>query len=605
MLVDSPDDFAADENDGLYKSLFDLSPLPAVVHDGRAVLCGNPAAAVTFGYASAGQMAGASVAAHVHPDSAPTFVERTAALLRGESVPPLIERLLRKDGSDFVGETFATPITWRGKPAINVIVRDLTGVREAEAELRRSEDSYRQLFELAPDPIIVHDGDSALLYNRAAAEFLSIADGTGSETSIWSAIPEDLRDRVAQRLQEVARTSEPTAPIELTLRALTGETRQAEVTSARTWWQGSPAVITVFRDLTERRRAETALRDIEERYAAVVEQAPMGMHFYELDSDDRLIFTGGNRAAVDTLGVDHDQLVGLPIEEAWPGLVGTEIPERYRTVALGDEPYEQQSVSYDDGKVSGAFETHAFSIGSRMCVAMFWDITERVRNQTELDQYRHRLEELVAERTRALDQAQRDVEAITAVAALAVELRDPYTAGHQRRVAQLSYRIALELKLDEMTAERVRIAGKLHDIGKLSIPAEILSKPGTLSPVEYDLVKGHATAACEVLNGADIGWPLAEMVSQHHERMDGSGYPAGLLGEDIMMEARILAVADVVEAMSSHRPYRASLGMSAALEEIQRHSGQHYDADVVAACVAVIDAGFEFADSSDGARGAG
>ena len=118
-------------------------------------------------------------------------------------------------------------------------------------------------------------------------------------------------------------------------------------------------------------------------------------------------------------------------------------------------------------------------------------------------------------------------------------------------------------------------------------------------------MKGHATAACDILNGADIGWPLAEMVSQHHERMDGSGYPAGLLGEDIMLEARILAVADVVEAMSSHRPYRASLGMPAALEEIQRFSGTYYDADVVAACVSVINAGFEFADSSDGARRVG
>jgi PAS domain S-box-containing protein len=604
-MIDTPGDWAADESEGLYESLFDLSPLPTVVHDGRTVLRGNPAAAATFGYESAEELVGAALIAHVHPDSVPAVVERTTAMLRGENVPPLVERFLRKDGSDFVGETFASPIRWHGQPAIHVIVRDLTEVRETEAELRRSEDSYRQLFELAPDPIIVHDGETALLYNHAAAEFLSLADATGSENSIWSVVPEDQRERVALRMQEMARTNEPAAAIELTLRVLNGELRQAEVTSARTWWHGSPAVVTVFRDLTERRLAETALHDVEERYAAVVEQAPMGMHFYRLDSREQLIFTGANKAAGDILGVDHRPLVGLPIEEAWPGLADTEVPQRYRTVAREGGQWEQQSISYDDGTVSGAFETHAFSIGPRACVAMFWDITERVRNETELDQYRLRLEELVAERTQALDQAQRDVEAVTAVAALAVELRDPYTAGHQRRVAQLSHSIALELKLDDTTAERVRIAGKLHDIGKLSIPAEILSKPGKLSPVEYELVKGHATAACDILNGADIGWPLAEMVSQHHERMDGSGYPAGLLGEDIMMEARILAVADVVEAMSSHRPYRASLGMPAAVEEIQRLSGTCFDEDVVAACVSVINSGFEFADSSDGVRRAG
>ena len=163
-VVDSPDDFTADESEGLYKSLFDLSPLPTVVHDGRTVLRGNPAAAATFGYESAEELAGASLIAHVHPDSVPAVVERTTAMLRGESVPPLVERLLRKDGSDFVGETYASPTTWHGTPAIHVIVRDLTEVREAEAELRRSEDSYRQLFELAPDPIIVHDGETALLY---------------------------------------------------------------------------------------------------------------------------------------------------------------------------------------------------------------------------------------------------------------------------------------------------------------------------------------------------------------------------------------------------------------------------------------------------------
>jgi HD-GYP domain-containing protein (c-di-GMP phosphodiesterase class II) len=150
--------------------------------------------------------------------------------------------------------------------------------------------------------------------------------------------------------------------------------------------------------------------------------------------------------------------------------------------------------------------------------------------------------------------------------------------------------------LDEEQVGQIVVAAKLHDIGKLSIPAEILSKPGRLMPVEYELVKGHAMAAHEMLSKVDIGWPLEKMVVKHHERMDGSGYPFGLGGSEIMDEARILAVADVVEAMSSHRPYRPSLGMALAMAEIEAHRSKLYDSNVVDACLAVIGSGFEFGD---------
>jgi putative nucleotidyltransferase with HDIG domain len=167
----------------------------------------------------------------------------------------------------------------------------------------------------------------------------------------------------------------------------------------------------------------------------------------------------------------------------------------------------------------------------------------------------------------------------------ATEARDPYTAGHQRRVTELSVALARKLGLDERAIEATRAAGLLHDIGKLSIPAEILSKPSVLSPLEMSLMKTHPQSAYEILRTVDFPWPVADIVLQHHERMDGSGYPQEMRGTAILMEARILAVADVVEAMSSHRPYRVALGIEAALAEIQRGRGVQYDALVADACL--------------------
>ena len=177
----------------------------------------------------------------------------------------------------------------------------------------------------------------------------------------------------------------------------------------------------------------------------------------------------------------------------------------------------------------------------------------------------------------------------------ATETRDPYTAGHQRRMTELSVAVARRLGLDESAIEATRAAGLLHDIGKLSIPAEILSKPSVLSFIEMSLIRTHPQSAHEVLRTIDFPWPVADIVLQHHERMDGTGYPQGLRGDAILMEARILAVADVVEAMSSHRPYRAALGIEAALAEIERGRGTQYDALVVDACLGLFRVeGFRF-----------
>ena len=168
------------------------------------------------------------------------------------------------------------------------------------------------------------------------------------------------------------------------------------------------------------------------------------------------------------------------------------------------------------------------------------------------------------------------------------QVRDPYTAGHQRRVTELAEAIALEMELPEDQVVGIRVAGLMHDIGKMSIPAEILSKPSKLSDTEFNLIKAHPSVAYDILKTIDFPWSIAEIVLQHHERINGSGYPQGLKRDEILIEARILAVADVVEAMSSHRPYRPKLGFEAALQEIENKKGTLYDSNVVDACLRLL-----------------
>lgn len=178
--------------------------------------------------------------------------------------------------------------------------------------------------------------------------------------------------------------------------------------------------------------------------------------------------------------------------------------------------------------------------------------------------------------------------------AMAMEKRDPYTAGHEKRVALLGLEIAKEMGLSEDAREGLEYGALLHDVGKLGVPTDILTRPGKLTFSEYEVVKSHAEHGYDIVRSIDFPWPVADIVRQHHERLDGSGYPQGLKGDAICQEARIIGVADVVEAMCSHRPYRAGLGMEIALDELAAGSGTRYDAEVVAACRAVIERGFDF-----------
>ena len=215
-------------------------------------------------------------------------------------------------------------------------------------------------------------------------------------------------------------------------------------------------------------------------------------------------------------------------------------------------------------------------------LATLRDITFRKKIEDELKKSNIKLQKLMEETVNGLVSA--------------MEMRDPYTAGHQKRVAELATKIAEEMGLNKDQVNGIRIASLIHDIGKIHVPSEILSKPGKLTEVEFAIVKSHSKAGYDILRTIEFPWPVAKTVLQHHEKLDGSSYPNGLTGDDIIIEAKILCVADVIEAMSTHRPYRPALSIEKALEEIIKNKSIKYDASAVDACVKIIrEQNFSFA----------
>jgi response regulator RpfG family c-di-GMP phosphodiesterase len=270
-----------------------------------------------------------------------------------------------------------------------------------------------------------------------------------------------------------------------------------------------------------------------------------------------------------------------------PEMDGFEVCRRLKlTAATQDVPVIfVTAASETDEKVRG------FELGAVDYVTKPYqrdELLSRVRAHLELHQLRHHLSDMVHERTVQLVESEKKLKKnlLDSVAVLAaiVEMRDPYTAGQQRRVAEIAVAIANIMQLTQMQIEGVHLAGVVHDIGKIQVPAEILVKPGSLSDLEYMLIKAHSQNGYDLLKTVDYPWPIAQIVLQHHERLDGSGYPQGLKGDEILLEARIISVADVVESMTSPRPYRPSLGIDAALGEIERNRSIRYDPAVVDAC---------------------
>ncbi len=255
-------------------------------------------------------------------------------------------------------------------------------------------------------------------------------------------------------------------------------------------------------------------------------------------------------------------------------ILETKIKKALETMSLQTLEYSVDSAD-KDGKLY--FEARIVPQESEDALILMRDITERKRSDEQL--------------CRTVDKLQKATEDVIRMMAKLSEIRDPYTSGHQRRVAEIAEVIAGEMGLDVSTKKSILMTGLIHDIGKIAIPIELLSKPGSLNNMVFDIIKTHCREGAGLLDGLDLPWPISEILVQHHERIDGSGYPEGLEGPDIRIEARILAVADVIEAMSSHRPYRPALGIEQAIEEIKKNRGILYDPDVVDACIKGIEGG--------------
>jgi HD-GYP domain-containing protein (c-di-GMP phosphodiesterase class II) len=297
--------------------------------------------------------------------------------------------------------------------------------------------------------------------------------------------------------------------------------------------------------------------------------APVGFGF--VDTDLRLVRCNERLAAING-GPATAQLgrqVSETLSQLWPQL---EIGYRLvlRTGAVVDDAEIVGATAGDPTRehiwLTSYYPVHLADELIGVGLVMF-DITDRRDAEREHDKLAH--------------------DAIGAIAA-AVDARDPYTAGHQRRVGQIAAFIATELGMDHDVIEGIKLAGDIHDIGKVAVPAEILSRPGRLRPAELELVKIHPRAGAEIMAGITFPWPIADMIRQHHERFDGGGYPDGLRGEEILPGSHILHVADVVEAMASHRPYRPALGLPAALEVIRAGAGAEFEPAAAAACLRVF-----------------
>lgn len=311
------------------------------------------------------------------------------------------------------------------------------------------------------------------------------------------------------------------------------------------------------------------------------EGVSVGMAFL-LGHDGPLV---ANRAFADLLGYEVDELAAMPTIEAMrrishPDDLDRELPLLHDLMNRRRSSYtiEKRFVTKDGTVVPGLLTTTFFFDGDggfRFGVVSVQDISERVSTRRELDQaYGGAIEALI----------------------VALESRDPYTAGHQRRVAQLACAVADEVGLEGNRRMSLRVASMLHDIGKIAIPAEILTKPYGLSETEYSLIQSHPKVAYDILKEVRFPWPVADIVLQHHERLDGSGYPAGLTGSAILLEARILAAADAIEAVSSHRPYRPASSIEEAIRHVVENRSTRFDAQVVEACERVFAAGFSFED---------
>lgn len=566
--------------------------------------------------------------------TAATLPEALAAfgrVLAGDIVEGLELEMVRQDGSTFTALVNGSPVLEANEVVgVQVLYQDITRRKQAEAALQDSEQKLRVVFDGAQDGILVADTQSRkfILSNRGIQQMLGYSNEELLQLGVDDIHPPEGLEYVKQQFARQAR-GEITLAQDMPILRKDGTVFYADINSSPLSLAGRQCLLGVFHDITERRRNEQALQRLNRALAALSSCNSILIHATSepqlLEEMCRNIVSQGEYHLVWIGFVEHDAEKHVrPVasagtgtayidslhlswanNEAGQGPTGRAVragtPQLVEDI-LGDPhyaPWRDEALKHgfasgialplkgEDGEAFGvlniyAAESHAFDNAEVRLLQELADdlafgvLTLRTRQERSLYLQQH---------LKSVEQLKEALVSAIRAMALTVEKRDPYTAGHQSRVADLAVAIAAEMGVDENCIEGLRLGAMIHDIGKIYVPAEILNRPGKLSEYEFGMIKSHPEVGYEIMKGVKFPWPVADMVLQHHERIDGSGYPRGLAGEAIILEARILAVADVVEAITAHRPYRAGRGLDIALAEIESGRGQIYDIAVADACL--------------------
>jgi PAS domain S-box-containing protein/putative nucleotidyltransferase with HDIG domain len=470
--------------------------------------------------------------------------------------------VIRKDGAiRYIEGSISLQSDTSGNPTgFFVIVNDITEHKQAEQELIDSEEKFRVLADSTPTAIGLFQDNRWIYANRAAELMCGYSQEELRQMNFWDFVHPDHKALAIERGQKRQRGEDVPNRYEFKIITKDGTEKWVDFSGATTLLKGKIAAIINVIDITDRKR-------IEEKYRNIFENAQEGI--YQSTPEGRFILANHSMARI--LGYDSaEELISSIKDIARQVYVDSEDRIKFIETMAEQGVARNNEVRFykKDGSIIWVSRTMHSVLNERGQVSYYEGIVEDITDKKDSVE---RLRNALGGTVRAI--------------AAVVETRDPYTAGHQRQVANLARAIAAELGLSLDRIEGIRVAAIIHDIGKVSVPAEILSKPSKLTELEFDLIKIHAEAGYNILKDIDFPWPVARIVFEHHERINGSGYPRNLKGDDILIEARILSVADVVEAMASHRPYRAALGIEPALQEIENNKGILYDTAVSDACL--------------------
>ena len=502
----------------------------------------------------------------------------------GEPTKEFDWEIIRKDGTKRYIEQSASlqkdssgqPIGFRG------IIHDITERKKTEELLKKSEEKYRLLADHVKDQVWLMDTDLNITYISP-----STVKSFGYTLEELKKIPFDklLAPKSYRKVLNISAKELPNALADspnyslkqlFELEFISKEGHALWIECAFSLIRdenGKPlSILGEGRNITERKLVENSLRESEENFRHSLDNSPLGVRIATLKGET--IYA--NKTILDLYGYDSiDELKNTPLDKRYTPQSYAEYLTRKEKRSRGEfGPSEYEiSIVRKSGEIRHVyvFRKEIFWNGTKQSQVIYQDITERRKAEEKLKE--------------TMDSLRRSIRTTIQVLGIASEARDPYMAGHQKRVADLARAIATEMKLPSEIIEVIRMTGAIHDIGKISIPSEILCKPAVLTDLEFSLVKAHSQYSYDIMKDVESPWPLANIVYQHHERIDGSGYPQGLKGEDILIEARILAIADVVEAMISYRPYRPSLGIDIALMEIENNAGVLYDRKATDACL--------------------